>query len=857
MLWKITLLGALALERTGHPAITRFRSRKAAGLLAYLALYPGQHAREMLIGLFWPEDEVAQGQLNLRVTLNSLRKQLEPPGVRAQSVLISTRTHVGLNSDAYTTDVSALRQAIKNGDVATIESFASLELLPGFYDDWSVMESERLIVLLSQIPNSRAITPKVATVPTILVEKSPQKGERIGMPAHLDRFFGRETERENLQKIFSSGVKNITIQGAGGSGKTRLAAMFAAQWEGDCAFVSLTDIVDPERLLDAICLTCLGTPAKGDALDEITAYFAERNNPLLILDNLEQLSGTTLVRVLGQLRQRLPDLPLLLTSRQRVRLAGERLFPLATLPLPQVNAPLEQLALVPSMALFVDRAQAYRGDFQLTLRNAPPLAGLIQILEGVPLAIELAATWIGLFTPTQILEQVQASVISLKSRRERTETKGRHESLWAVAQWSYNLLTPDLQSLFCHLALFRGGADVEAIQTVCQNPQPEDALVRLMERSLLRVDNETGRFSLPEALREFALQQVFDSQRQDSEWRHAIYFGELAYNLPRVGSTEKNQALLRCDQEFGNFQIAFERSLALSNRDGALNALRIPGSLWYIWESRGMLREARQMLQSALDHANTLPLTEDEESAPLLAEAWAGLGTVCVRVQEVESAKESYQKALAISRKYNMSLKIAISLTNLGNIYAALDDFAPAEAYLLESLQLRRAHNLRGVLNALLGLSTLYVYWEKWDKAGAYLTETHTEQQEQNDKFILPFILVCQTGLHMSMKNLDQAILSCRESLTACKATNNLLCAATSIINMASALYQQGDPDFEYLIFLHSLAHTMREENGIALRTLEQEWRDTVQNTIRPKLGEEKYQEAVARGQNANWKEVF
>jgi predicted ATPase/DNA-binding winged helix-turn-helix (wHTH) protein len=861
MLWKITLLGALSLERTGHPIITRFRSRKAAGLLAYLALHPGQHAREMLIGLFWPEDETAQGQLNLRVTLNSLRKQLEPPGVKAQSVLISTRTHVGLNVEAYTTDVSVLRQAIKNGDVATIESFPSLELLPGFYEDWSVTEAERLIVLLSQIPNSRTIAPKQVSQIPVVIEKLPQKGERVGMPAHLDRFFGREIERENLQKIFSSGVKNITIQGAGGSGKTRLAAMFAAQWDGDCVFVSLADTTDAERLLDEIAKICLTTSSPNNSpnniLNDLVEYLSSRTNPLLVLDNLEQLTGTTLVRVLGQLRQKLPDLHLLLTSRQRVRLAGERLFPLATLPLPQVNAPLEELATVPSMALFVDRAQAYRGDFQLTLRNAPPLAQLIQPLEGVPLAIELAASWIGLFTPTQILEQVQASLLSLKSRRERSETRGRHESLWAVASWSYNLLTPELQSLFCGLSLFRGGASGEAIQTVCQNPQPEDALVRLIERSLLRVDIETGRFSLPEALREFAAQQLPETQRQEAEWRHATYLGDLAWRLGRAPTKEKNQGFAQCDQEFGNFQIAFERSVALATREGLMNALRITGGLWSVWEPRGALREANHMLKLTLECVTNLPLVEDTESGPLLAEVWSGLGVIAMRHGDFEKSKECHQHTIAIHRRTGTPQNVASALINLGSTYSASGNYDEAELCLLESLTLHQDNNLPDIADIFLSLGNLYVRWSKPDKGASFLEKSRALQESINDKFSLPFTLVCQAFIPYLQGNYKEAIRFYREALIYCKETDNILSAATSISNISACLYLDGDTDFEHIIFIASISNTLREKNGIAPKAGDQKWHDAIQNVIRPAMGEEKYQESLERGRNADWKEVF
>jgi predicted ATPase/DNA-binding winged helix-turn-helix (wHTH) protein len=857
MLWKITLLGALSLERTGHPIITRFRSRKAAGLLAYLALYHGQHAREMLIGLFWPEDETAQGQLNLRVTLNSLRKQLEPPGVKPQSVLISTRTHIGLSAEAYTTDVSALRQAIKNGDVATIESFPSLELLSGFYDDWSVTEAERLIVLLSQIPNSRTLLPKIVSETPVAVEQLPQKGERIGMPAHLDRFFGREVEHESLQKIFASGVKNITVQGAGGSGKTRLAAMFAAQWEGDCVFVSLADTTDAERLLDEIAKTCLTTPPTSNTLDNLAAYWNARSNPLLVLDNLEQLSGITLVRVLGQLRQKLPDLRLLLTSRQRVRIAGERLFPLATLPLPQVNAPLEQLATVPSMALFVDRAQAYRGDFQLTLRNASTLAQLIQTLEGVPLAIELAASWIGLFTPAQILEQVQASVISLKSRRERSETKGRHESLWAVAAWSYNLLTPELQSLFSGLALFRGGADVAAIQTVCQNPQPEDALVRLMERSLLRVDIETGRFSLPEALREFALQQMPKENLQEQEWRHATYFGEIAERIS-VLFTEKKQVILdQCDAEYGNFNRAFEHAISLDTPAGAQTALQLGAYLYPLWESRGALHESKHLLTQALEQTYLVSLPVNADTAVLFARTYAGLGLIGLRERTLHQSLEHFQEQLRIGNEFSLFQQIALALSNIGNALSYQGNHTAAEPYFLESITMIRNHQLHGLANTLLGLVALYTNLGQFDKAQQYIDEVKIEQRTQGDWFHLSHTLIYQSHLQNKQGNDEGVIESSREALEICKSTNNILNAATAIANMSGAYYDKKAPDLEYVTFLMSMSITLREQHGMVIRDDEKAWWAVEQKNIKEIIGEEHFQRAIIRGQNADWKEVF
>ncbi len=721
--WHIVLLGGLRIEQAAH-SVTRFRTHKAGALLAYLALYPRFHPREELAELFWPEAEPEAARANLRTVLASLRRQLEPPGSPAGSVLVA-RGHrdVGLEPAVITTDVAAFERATQAAArpatppdeqahlLAEAVQVYNGPLLPGFYETWALTERDRLagaylralhhlaryheqagnpeaaiefarravsadplreeahadvIRLLAgagqtaaarrqyeelarlldeelgeepspetralvaptqsgQVPPRSRPSADVASGPPPRAARSAPGpgGATLGAssfavapatrqqpsppPLHLPltftRFFGREDELAALGRMLrSEGARLVTLTGPGGSGKTRLsietARSLADEWHHAVWFVPLADISDAAFLFPAIrdTLKLPSLPSVPPQEQLIEALAAQPS--LLILDNFEQLveDGAPCVQ---ELLERLPRLSILVTSRQTLNVAGEREFPVAPLPVPDESASALRLNEYSSAALFIDRAKAARVDFRADGRNATAVASICRRLDGIPLAIELAAARSLVLSPVQMLEKLKDRLDILSTRQRGIPE--RHRTLRAAIDWSYDLLAPELQRLFARLSVFRGGWTIEAAEVVCQEPEALDSLTRLRECSLV-VTEERGdetRFRMLVTLREYAASQRAAGERAELERRYAGHFVALAERAePHLRGPEQATWLERLEGEQDNFRAALAFTWALENDPSA--ALRLAAALSPFWETRGHYAEGRDWLERAL-----------------------------------------------------------------------------------------------------------------------------------------------------------------------------------------------------------------------------------------------------------------
>ncbi|HLV80456.1 MAG TPA: AAA family ATPase, partial [Chthonomonadaceae bacterium] len=453
-LCRIELLGGLCL-RQGDRVITRFSTQKTANLLAYLAYFRHQcHPREVLIEMLWPDCDPDAGRNRLSTALWSLRRLLEPPGVPAGTVLQTTHFDVGLNASAVTTDVTDFLAAFRNAArsktpserrqhlLRAVELYQS-ELLPGFYEDWALTAQRRLADLYEQAKRFlTANSQQVDALETIAssLPSTDTDSDRLppaSLPAAFTRFFGREEELARLQEMLSplsrlsSRPRLVTVTGTGGIGKTRLVLEAARRlhqaYAGALWFVSLADISDPRWIGNAL-IEALHLPRTGnrEPLEQVTAFLKERSaSTLLILDNFEQLveGGAKIVQ---SLLEQAPALMCLVTSRRLLRLSSEREFALLPLPVPHREDQSERLSLYESVRLFIDRAQTVRPNFQVTNKNAPAVAALCYALEGIPLALELAAARAQVLTPEQMLAQMRRRFAFLVSKQR--DVVERHQS---------------------------------------------------------------------------------------------------------------------------------------------------------------------------------------------------------------------------------------------------------------------------------------------------------------------------------------------------------------------------------------------------------------------------------------------
>ncbi|HLK61219.1 MAG TPA: BTAD domain-containing putative transcriptional regulator, partial [Chthonomonadaceae bacterium] len=423
--------------------------------------------------------------------------------------------------------------------------------------------SSRTSAVVKCAPSPLPMSPPSLPEPTAL----PQRNR---LPVAYSRFFGREEESAQLRErlLFSLSaearplqppVRLITLAGPGGSGKTRLALEVAGQvytaYHAAVWWVPLADLSDPGLIPDAI-LNALGAERAPERapLEQVGEILA-RQPSLLVLDNFEHLlprnspglqdhsvESPDGAEILRQLCERIPLLTCLVTSRQPLALVSEQVFPVLPLMTPLKPGTPERLLEFPSVQLFVDRAQAVYPAFRVTEQNASDIAALCHSLEGVPLAIELAAAWAQMLTPAQMRSRLHQRFELLVNRRK--DVPVRHRSLHAAMEWSARLLEPSLHRFFVRLSVFRGGWTAEAAEAFCLNraegegprtePRPSlsglDLLLQLRDRSLV-VAEEVGkemRFRLLEMLREYAAEQLDAGEQAELSRLHADYYLHVA-----------------------------------------------------------------------------------------------------------------------------------------------------------------------------------------------------------------------------------------------------------------------------------------------------------------------------------------
>jgi len=773
-------------------AVTRFRTQKTAALLATLAFYPRPHAREVLIDSLWPGSNPETGRNNLRLALSSLRRQLEPPDVVAGTIICADRRLIELNAALVATDVAEFEKALsesdgKNGDakIACLRRAALLyrgPLLRGCYESWIPLEEQRLetgffaaleklvahaertgdtdraLIYLEQglrldpeqLPLRRAherisaartfaptamqaVTQAIAPADSLETQETARVDEPISenpaLPVFLTRFFGRRDEMAQLQEWLAGGeVRLVTMTGAGGSGKTRLAVEAARAASGlrdkeslQIVFVPLADLSDAALLPTAIAEAVAAARASGATaaapssapssapLEQIVAALSPAGS-LLVLDNFEQLAlpGAAMVQIM---LQRLPDLTILVTSRQKLNIAGERELEVPPLAIPPQEAKDGRASLPTSLmqfesvALFVDRAQSARADFQITPGNAAAVAQLVHWLEGVPLALELAAARSGVLSPSQIAQHLLEGDNRLDLADRRRGVSSRQSTLRATIAWSYDLLPPDVQRFFANLAVFRGGFTCESVQQICGEAQALYVLAQLRGASLVLFSDlaltkdSAPRFRLLETLREFAADQLSPAEFEALRQRHAHYFLELAENIAHssdLHSDAQSRQINFLEAETDNFREALGWLLRREPRA----ALRLATALMPLWEVRGYYSEGRRWIESALQ--STPETSQLFEDSSLRAQALIAAGYLAFLEGNFDAARAHLEGGVVLSREIGDTQTLISALKKLGVLLINVADFEGALGFGRECLALNRsAGDERGIAEAL------------------------------------------------------------------------------------------------------------------------------------------------------------
>ncbi len=550
----------------------------------------------------------------------------------------------------------------------------------------------------------------------------------VPLPLPLTSLLGREQDLADLIALLGQrSVRLVTLTGAGGSGKTRLALEVAARLQGAFAdgavFVDLTPLRDAQFVLAAIAGALRVREQPGQPLLETLAGVLRSKQQLLLLDNCEHVLGAA--PEIAALLAGCPRVVVLATSREVLRLRGERLFPVSPLPLPVGDpvASMEEVARVPAVALFVERATANHPGFVLSPENAPSVAAICRRLDGLPLAIELAAAWSNAVPPALLLDRLEKRLLPLMSGSR--DLPARQRTMRDAIAWSYDLLASPEQRLFRRLAVFAGGWTLEAAEAVCGGDDKVHILEGLetlarasLVQPVVQPDGE-WRFSMLETLREFGLEHLREENDRGlaAEQAHAGYYLSLAEQafLGLVG-TQQRTWLARLDAEDANIRAALDWSLEHGSTD---SALRLARSLWRYWSTRGRLIEGRTWLERAL----ALPGV-DEAPLSVRADAHNALGNLLGDSAEYMRARQHYEEALALRRETADSQGIAGALNNLGTVAAWLGDYDGALALYRESLELHQAmHDSFGMALCLANLGDVLLAQGDFDGAQKYQAE--------------------------------------------------------------------------------------------------------------------------------------
>jgi predicted ATPase len=506
-----------------------------------------------------------------------------------------------------------------------------------------------------------------------LANLQPASGSpKHNLPAQLTKLVGRESELAAIVSgLRSPDVRLLTITGTGGIGKTRLVLETAADLLDEYAdgvfFVSLAPITDPALVVAAIAQG-LGVPDAGVSLRNTLRDFLRDKHLLLVLDNFEHLLGAAPL-VVSMLAEA-PALNVLVTTREALHISGEHCLDVPPLGLPgrsrMAGLTLEQLTQSESVRLFIERAQAVRGNFQVTNTNAPAVAEICHQLDGLPLAIELAAARVRHLTPQTLLRRLERRLAVLTGGPR--DLPARQQALSNTIAWSYNLLTPEEQALFRRLAVFVGGCSLEAAQAVCLDNgmctaiDVLDGVASLVDKSLVRhtsgADDEP-RYMMLETVREYGLEQLAAAGEEPAtRARHVAYYAALVQQVaPHFLKAEQLIWLARIDDELDNLRAVLQWLLENDERErGQLLA----GSLWFFWSVHSRVSEGRDWLERLLDG----PLGH-ATSARARARALFALAHTAQRQHDLAVENAAFTDCLKMARDAGDAWTAALALVSL------------------------------------------------------------------------------------------------------------------------------------------------------------------------------------------------
>jgi predicted ATPase/class 3 adenylate cyclase/Tfp pilus assembly protein PilF len=567
------------------------------------------------------------------------------------------------------------------------------------------------------------------------------------LPVRQSSFIGRQRELTEVKNRLL-GTQLLTLKGMGGLGKTSLALQAAADLLDDFPdgiwFIDLAPLAEPALVVQSTAAALGVREEPGQPLVETLVDRLRDRALLLILDNCEHLIDAC-ATLAQEILRRCPKTRILATSREVLGVPGEQVWRVPPMDLPEApersdNAaagvdPVAELLHNEAASLFVERAQQASPSFALTAKNAPAVAEICRRLDGIALAIELAAARVPMLPPERIAERLDES-LRLLSKGPRTARK-HQATLRAAIDWSYDLCTEDEQRLLARLAVFHGGWSLEAAQAICADEDLDewdilDLLTQLADRSLVETDEgdaDNPRHHLLETIRQYADEKLAGSTGSSSgstgstddvaaiRGRHLVWYGELAEQGDSgLKGAEQAAWLTRLETEHDNLRAALDWS---ADRGSTADGLRLGGQLWRFWHRRGYLSEGRRRLEAVL------ACSDASANPEAFAAALHGAGTLAVLQGDLDTARVQLEQCLEIRRGAGDLAGTSATLNNLAMVANQAGDNVAARRILDESLAIKRQLGDHwAIANTLNNLATADYHEGSFDRSRAMLHES-------------------------------------------------------------------------------------------------------------------------------------